>query len=164
MKVKYTTKQVDQFLHNIIRELYTDEFKPDYIVGLTRGGLVPAVQLSHYLKVPMNALKVALDENNESESNCWMAEDAFGYDADPKNILIVDDICDTGLTFNWIIRDWQSNCMRDNEKWNNIWHNNVRFASVIYNEESKFDIDYAGYTINKLEKPEWCIFPWEEWW
>ena len=46
-----------------------------------------------------------------------------------KNILIVDDINDTGATFNWIKKDWQSGCLPDNEAWNNVWGNNVRFAT-----------------------------------
>ena len=48
-----------------------------------------------------------------SESNTWMSEDAYGYpgsdtDENKKNILIVDDINDTGATFNWIKEDWES--------------------------------------------------------
>jgi len=164
MKVKYTQDNTNTYIHNIIRMLYVDDFNPDYIVGLTRGGLIPAVQISHYLDVPMNSLKVSTKEKDESETNCWMAEDAFGYEKEPKKILIVDDICDTGDTFNWIINDWQSSCLPNDERWKNVWHNNVKFASVIYNEASDFNIDYFGHIINKLEKPEWCVFPWEEWW
>ena len=36
--------------------MYKDNFRPDYIVGLARGGLVPAVKLSHYLDIPIYAL------------------------------------------------------------------------------------------------------------
>jgi hypoxanthine phosphoribosyltransferase len=105
-----------------------------------------------------------------------MAEDAFGYDNDlstsircnselKKKILIVDDINDSGATLNWIKDDWQSGCLPDAVDWNYVWNNNVRFAVLINNEASEFrDPDYVGKIINKMEKDEWCVFPWENWW
>ena len=38
------------------------------------------------------------------------------------------------------------------------------YKMVLVHEASKFDIDYFGHMINKVENPEWCVFPWEEWW
>ena len=73
--------------------MYTDNWKPDYIVGITRGGNVPAYYYFNMTSIRCEALKVSLrDDSCESESNAWMAEDAFNN----KNILIVDDINDTG--------------------------------------------------------------------
>lgn len=171
-KIYYTERTVKTWVHNIVRAMNHDGFKPDYIVGLTRGGLVPAVMLSHYLDVPMHSLGVSLRDSSGfgPESNCWMAEDAYGYksldEQDPKNILIVDDINDSGATLNWIREDWQSGCMPDDtDRWNTIWGNTTRFAVMVNNEASDFkDVNYVGQSINKLEEPIWCVFPWEEWW
>lgn len=161
-KVYYKESTVKAWLHDIIRAMNADEWRPDYIVGLTRGGLVPATMLSHYLDVPMHALKVSLRDDNEGpESNLWMAEDAF----ENKRILIVDDINDSGATLNWIRQDWRESCFPDNEHWDSVWGNNVRVAVMINNDASDFaDVDYVGLNINKLEEPIWCVFPWEEWW
>jgi hypoxanthine phosphoribosyltransferase len=49
------------------------------INGLARGGLIPAVMLSHKLGIPF------MNEDNDTE----------GY------MLIIDDICDTGHTLEW---------------------------------------------------------------
>jgi uncharacterized protein len=170
-KVYYKESTVKAWLHDIIRAMNADEWRPDYIVGLTRGGLVPATMLSHYLDVPMHTLKVSLrDSDMGPESNLWMAEDAYGYaspdDQEPKKILIVDDINDSGATLNWIREDWQSSCIPDDtDRWNTIWGNTTRFAVMVNNEASDFkDVDYVGLNINKLEEPIWCVFPWEEWW
>ena len=180
-KVYYTDEMVKGQVHDIIRAMQKDNWQPDYVVGLTRGGLVPANMISQYLDVRMETLKVSLRDSNECESNCWMAEDAFGYvntdvvprpadsvTTDPstrKNILIVDDINDTGATLNWIRQDWPSGCLPDDPAWKEIWNNNVRFAVLVDNQASGFhDIDYSGVEINKAEEDCWIVFPWEEWW
>ena len=174
-KIYYTDQQIKAWTHDIMRAMAADRWRPDYVVGLTRGGLTPANLLSQYLDVPMETLKVSLrDSGTGPETNCWMSEDAFGYEVhDPmasgdgrKQILIVDDINDSGATLNWIRQDWQSTCLPNDPRWvDEIWNHNVRFAVLVNNEASEFtDVDYVGLHINKLEEPIWCVFPWEEWW
>jgi len=172
-KLYFTDKHVKSWIHSIIREINNQQWRPDYIVGLNRGGLTPAVMISHYLGVPMHTLNVSFRDGDGPESNLWMAEDAFGYaNHDPmasgdgrKNILIVDDINDSGRTLQWIKEDWPSGCLPDAEVWNDVWNNNVRFAVLVNNEASSFkDVDYIGKSINKQETPCWVVFPWEEWW
>jgi len=148
---------------NLCREISLSNWKPDYVVGLTRGGLLPAVMISHYFEIPCETLKVNLrDHKTGLESNCWMAEDAFHN----KKILIVDDINDTGATINWIMQDWPQGCYPNNEVWESIWNNNVKFAVVVDNLSSDCEvkIDYAGMEINKAENDVWVDFPYEEWW
>jgi uncharacterized protein len=109
-KKYYDYTQIHEMVNNISFQMYKDGWRPDYIVGLTRGGLIPAVIMSNTLDIPMHTLKVNLRDHVEgSESNCWMSEDAFNG----KNILIVDDINDTGATLDWIKQDWQSSSLPD---------------------------------------------------
>lgn len=160
-------------VHKLCRDIANSDWRPDYVVGLTRGGLTAATMISHYFDVPMESLKP------RSESNCWMAEDAFGYvpeaergesetRVDPayrKKILIVDDINDTGSTMEWIRADWQSSCLPADPTWQAVWNKNVRFAVIINNDASYYEkIDYSGRNINKLDDPCWVVFPWENWW
>jgi xanthine phosphoribosyltransferase len=172
-KIYHTWQDVERQCAEILRQLSNSEWRPDYVVGLTRGGLVPANLISQYLDCPMETLKVSLRDGGEPESNSWMAEDAFGGYTDPanpkryvhKNILVVDDINDSGATLNWIMRDWQESCHPDNMLWNGIWNNNVRFAVLVNNEASEFKrIDYSAVEINKAEEDSWIVFPWEAWW
>ena len=116
----YTWEDVQKCAHKLALSMYNSRFRPDYIVGLNRGGLPLSVMLSHLLDCNHYTLDVRLRDSKESpESNLWMAEDAFGYveqkdrsdtwskgKSNPKarkNILIVDDINDTGATFEWIM-------------------------------------------------------------
>jgi xanthine phosphoribosyltransferase len=146
----------------ICREIAADNWKPDFIVGLTRGGLLPAVMISHYLNVPMQSLDISLRDGGECTSNLGMAEDAF-YG---KNILVVDDINDQGSTLNWLMNDWPSGCFPDDTSWQQIWSNNVRFAVVVDNLSSQCSVgmNYCGMEVNKAENDVWIEFPYEEWW
>ena len=168
-KIYHTWADVECQTQEILHQIFIkDSWRPDYVVGLTRGGLVPANLLSQYLGCRMETLKVSLrDSDSESESNLWMAEDAFGHEMyKPKNILIVDDINDTGATLNYIREDWMSGCLPKDKRWKEVWGNNVRVACLYDNEssKSKLDVTYSAVTINKADKDVWIVFPWESWW
>ena len=180
MKKLYISEiQIREYVNDISFKMYKDHWRPDYIVGLTRGGLIPAVYMSHMLDIPMETLKVALRDGTGGESNGSMAEDAFGYidasavprpagepTSDPglrKNILILDDINDTGATLDWIIQDWQAGSLPNDPAWNTVWGNNVRFAVLFDNLSSKFSrkVNYHAVEINKSEEDIWIVYPWE---
>ncbi len=176
----------------ICREITLSNWRPDYIVGITRGGLIPAVMISQYFNIPMHTLNVSLRQNPlDSESNLWMAEDALGPNSRErfvedendvagilsaasdlleagtyKEILLVDDINDSGATFNWIMEDWPSGCFPNDPAWEEVWNNNVKFAVLVDNQASKCNakMDYSGMEINKAENDVWVDFPWEDWW
>ena len=160
----YSWQDVEAACVNIALQMYNDAWQPDYIVGITRGGNVPATILSNMLGVRGEALKVSLRDGDQCETNCWMAEDAFGSDETAqKKILIVDDINDTGATFNWIKQDWQSSCLpNETDAWNSLWGNNVRFAVITENLSSEFDgVNYYAHEVNKAEEDVWLVYPWE---
>jgi hypoxanthine phosphoribosyltransferase len=173
-KIYHTWQDVECQTQEILRQIHVDGWRPDYVVGLTRGGLVPANLISQYLECRMETLKVSLRDGAEQESNLWMAEDAFGHrDHDPmassdgrKRILIVDDINDSGATLNWIREDWQSSCFPKDKRWKEVWGSNVRVACLYDNEssKSKLDVNYSAVNINKADKDVWIVFPWESWW
>ena len=174
----YSWQDIEKMCVQIVTQMYADNWRPDYIVGITRGGNVPATILSNMLGIRCEALKVSLrDDETGPESNCWMSEDAFGYvDQEEqeivkcrwdlnkrKNILIVDDINDTGATFNWIKQDWEAGCLpQEDNAWKAVWENNVRFATLTNNEASDFyDVHYTSHEINKAEEDVWLVYPWE---
>ena len=173
-KIYYTWSDVEHYTQEILRQIHADGWRPDYVVGLTRGGLVPANLISQYLGCRMETLKVSLRDGSQQETNCWMAEDAFGYGGDDgypadslkKNILIVDDINDSGATLNWIREDWMSSCFSTSPVWDHIWGHNVRVAVLVDNDSSKSEIpvSYSAVDLNKAEQDSWIVFPWEDWW
>jgi xanthine phosphoribosyltransferase len=171
-KLVIKQREFNGLVARICREISNSNWRPDYIVGLTRGGLLPAVMISQYFDIPCETLKISLRDGSECESNCWMAEDAFGYNAAEvggplcKNILVVDDINDQGTTLNWLMNDWQSSCLPGDARWDHVWNQNVKFAVVVDNLSSKCTVgmDFVGMEVNKAENDVWIEFPYEEWW
>lgn len=172
----YTWQDVETAADTIMLDLQQDDWRPDYIVGVTRGGLALALLLSHRLGVRLETLKIklrdaALDES--CESNCWMADDAFGIEYDDdlrsranpdkrKKILVVDDINDTGATLAWLKNDWQSSCLPNDSSWETVWGGNVRFAVMTENASSEFGaVSYYWDKVNKAEDNVWLVYPWE---
>jgi hypoxanthine phosphoribosyltransferase len=155
-KIYLTNTDIQKYVSTIVSQLYKDNWRPDYIVGITRGGLIPSVMLSQFTGIKMHTLDVRLRDGDEKESNLWMADDAQAG----KNILVLDDINDTGATFNWIMEDWDVSHDYPDEK------TNVRFAVLMDNLSSECNVSmsYIGTEIDKSEDPSWIVFPWEEWW
>ena len=106
-KIFVTWHDVQRQTQEILRQMQKESWKPDYIVGITRGGLNPSNLLSQYLDITMYTLDVRLRDGKHvpCESNKKLAEIAFGMNdgkstgarwdvGQRKKILIVDDIND----------------------------------------------------------------------
>ncbi len=191
-KFPITQSEFNSYVQSICQQIASSRWQPDYVVGISRGGLTAAVMISHYFGIPMKPLQISLRDGGECVSDLGIAEDAFGYppqerfvenqddigaimdaaasllEGGPgfKNILVVDDINDTGATINWLMKDWRSGCLPNHEQWNEVWNNNVRFAVIVDNLASKCDVkmDFVGVEINKAEEDVWIEFPYEIWW
>lgn len=87
-KVNITWDGVESACHTLSDILRRESFSG--ILAVTRGGLIPAGMLSYELRLPVLGI---IDLNNPAATVV-----PFG-----KQILIVDDICDTGKTFHDIL-------------------------------------------------------------
>ena len=150
---KITWDEVNSYVASIAREITISGWRPDIIVGLTRGGLAPAVMLSHYFGIPMQTLKVSLRDDPDTELNITLVQEALAG----QRILIVDDINDTGATIAWIKENWANDA-------DLIWTANVRFAVLIHNYGSSEYSDFMATAIDKRDDDVWIDFPWEKWW
>ena len=153
-KRHFSWKDVETACLYLKSQIEEANFKPDYIVGLTRGGLIPAVILSHLTGIKLIPLDASFRDSNLSpESNCWLPEEVHFND---KKVFIVDDINDSGKTFNWIKGDWASSLTFEE-----LGFDNIKFATLVHNKGSCEPTDFSFLTINKLEKDEWIVYPWE---
>ena len=87
-----TWDEYNDLVSSIASEIGQDE--PDAIVGLTRGGLVPAVQLSHMYNAKLYCLNISLrDGKCSSQGFDWRRLEKY------RNILVVDDINDSEILY-----------------------------------------------------------------
>jgi len=138
-------------VQSIVRKIQLDNWTPDIIVGIARGGLVAATMISHYLRKPLKTLNVSFRDGAEPPS---IDTAIFKYLADGLNVLIFDDINDSGNTLLWI-----------KEKLSIVNVTNLRFGTLVENAGSKFKgVEYYGMEIDKREEDVWINFWWENWW
>lgn len=72
-------------------------FKPDWIVGVSRGGLVPARLLSDSLDLPnMSVVRVEFYKSIGETRDFPKITQPLSVDVKGKKVLVVDDVADTG--------------------------------------------------------------------
>ncbi len=142
-------------IEHIAKSIRDSGWVPDYIVGIVRGGSIPAVYLSHKLNIPV--VMVAWNTRDTTifgkESNCWIPEDIM----DGKNILIVDDIVDGGDTIRELLADWQTSVAGLGD----LPVDNLRVSAMYYNTAQDVVVNFYHRTIDRNEDPRWIVFPWE---
>lgn len=138
---------------DIASQVKMSDFEPDYIVGIVRGGAIPAVYLSHALNIPVVMLHWSSRDNQVggNESNCWIPQDLL----DGKCVLLVDDIVDGGETVRQIIEDW-GNSVRDE-----LPLRNVKVASLVYNTRQDVSVDFYHTEVDRDADKRWFVFDWE---
>ena len=80
MKIKkkyYTWSDVESMCVSIVNQMYADFYRPDYIVGITRGGNIPATIISNMTGIRCESIKVSLRDNETGktgDSVDWMGD------------------------------------------------------------------------------------------
>jgi hypoxanthine phosphoribosyltransferase len=144
--MNYTCSDFDRDIESLIKQIKPHAEKYDYIVGIARGGLIPAVYLSHALGLPMRTVTWSTFHNHQVKEHALdIADDVLSG----KKVLIVDDILDSGETFRELMADWE------------IALDMVDVAVLIYNNQQSTIPTYHGWEIDRSVITDWIVFPWE---
>jgi uncharacterized protein len=121
-------------------------FKPDIIIALSRGGLVPARIFCDFLHIK-NCYSIKIDHWGLTATKDGKARINHGLDMDlsGKNVLIVDDITDTGESLELAKTHIE-----------NLDPMSLKTATLIHLSNSKYTPDYFGIQ----REWAWIIFPW----
>lgn len=120
-------------------------YDPDVIVGVARGGLIPAVRLSHLLGDKMLRIihvKYYKGVNLRREEPELLAD----VGKLEGKVLVVDDVADTGTTLEFVVRHLKERGAKE-----------VRVATVAWKPHSRIKPDFYVFETDK-----WIVFPWEE--
>lgn len=135
----YTREVFDNAIDCLVHQIKHSGVDYNYIVGLTRGGLIPAVVLSHKLGIPMLASNWATDRKKPSLTLMDILDN-------PRNkVLLVDEILDSGNTVRSFIE----------------MHGKTDVAVLVYNVEQEVVPNYFVKSIHRSVFPDWIEFWWE---
>jgi len=122
------------------------DFKPDVIVGISRGGLVPARILSDMLDNKNLAILgiIFYKKVGERTESPQITQD-LTKDIKGKKVLVVDDVSDTGKSL-IVAKDYITN----------KGASEIKVATLHYKPHSKLKPDYYIRTTDA-----WIVYPWE---
>lgn len=145
MNKEYLTfDDVKGLTSEIIRQMALISYRPSIVVGISRGGLLPATLLSQYFRVPLIPLSYSNRDHVFCEDLDMFNSRISIYD----KVLIVDDINDSGKTFNslngtrWITKEYLT-------------------AALFEKPSSSWVCDFVG---KEIKSNSWIVFPLEDWW
>jgi adenine/guanine phosphoribosyltransferase-like PRPP-binding protein len=145
-KIVCSWEDFDQHITNIERQLLTDDWTPDYIVGVKRGGLIPAIALSHRFNKPLIMMSCQLRDSTDNNVRLYEVNELNKN----SNILIVDDICDSGKTFHSILDELRIHGFKF-----------ARTCALFFNVSQNFCVHYKSINIDRTKDKRWIFFPWE---
>jgi hypoxanthine phosphoribosyltransferase len=138
-------QDIHSYNDNILTQLKDNNIVIDSILGVARGGMIPATMLAYQLETPyldMLGVRTRDVDNTQFYGNPNM----FG------NVLVVDDINDSGKTFNEIKKYLDLHFDRGEIK-------NVYYCACIKRASTEFETGFYGV---EFEGDNWYVFPWDK--
>jgi hypoxanthine phosphoribosyltransferase len=135
-------QQIENEVNKIANTILSKKDNFDVVIGLSRGGLIPGVMLSHKLNLPFIPL-------------VWQTRDGSKKDKkllkqyNKETTLVIDDLIDSGKTFYEVIK------VAPNVKYAALFDKQLSLNSEYFSK----NLDYCGSLLYNDNR--WLIFPWE---
>jgi len=118
--------EIDELVNSLTQQIAQSGIQFENIFGLQRGGLIPAVMVSHKLGIPMTKGTIS------------------------PNTLIIDDICDSGVTF--------ANFFETHQK-EYAFPFNLNVACLHYKPQTS--VFKPTFYSSIWNSNDWIVYPWE---
>lgn len=145
-----TWMEIAELTKLVANQLLNQDIKIDCVAGLARGGLIPAVQISHMLDVPMVSINLSL-RDNRVETNLYDSNTLILL-AKYKHVAVIDDITDSGKTMHAVDVILSGRTYGPDT---------ITYCSLFHKVSSIFCPKVIGETISEARNNQWIIFPWE---
>ena len=142
-----TWAEVERLCKRLAGMIRDSGYKPDIVITIGRGGYVPARLLCDYLHL-MNLTSIKIEHYYAGVNKQKQAVIRYPLKADIENlqVLLVDDVNDTGDTLDLAIRH-----LKEHEP------AEIRTAVMHNKIITHFTVDYFARNIIKWR---WLIYPW----
>ena len=142
-------------IHYIIKNSYKKilkEFKPDIIIAIAGGGLIPGRIMKTYLNVPLYIVSLSLYGKYDQPNKNINVLQWINLDLQNKKVLIVDEVDDTRTTLEFCVKKLQN-------------ENNANDISVfvIHNKKKvkRGNLDDVKYFNGEEINDLWVVYPWD---
>lgn len=146
---KLTWDEVEEITDELAEKIKASGFQPDYIIGITDGGLIPLYFLIKKLGDIQNVLTISATSYDKDRKKDLKILYLPQVDLSGKKVLLVDEIVETGDTL---------------KKISDIIINQYQVAELktvtlgVNTDKCEFYPDFYGIE----EKGGWVVFPWEK--
>lgn len=152
-KLKLDWDNIDFLINCIADQIKYKRIKFNSIIALGRGGLIPGAALSYKLGIlDLQNLGISTREDNGKYIDTLIYQKPREINK-KYNILVVDDINDSGRTFTAVKSLLKSEYDIDSK--------NVYFASLIKRNGTEF-VDTNTISGNTVYSTSWLQFPWDK--
>jgi hypoxanthine phosphoribosyltransferase len=143
-----TWDEIEDWCRNLSDKIISNPI-PDAIIGLSRGGLVPARMISDKLLIKeLYSIKTEHWGLTATKDGTATLRQGLSSDIRGMNVLIVDDITDTGQSMKVAVDYVKSQSPKS-----------VQTAAMLHITHSEFKPDYFAREISDSQWT-WFIFPW----
>ncbi len=137
-------------------------YRPDQVIGIASGGLIPAMILAKCLNVPLGVMAAASYETGESNVKNVRGQVRLGSSMASimprpgRRVLLVDDLTDSGGTMTacsaWL-REFHGDVVQE-----------IRTAAIWHKTRSTFRPDYLAAEVNPNAQGRypWIVQPFEK--
>jgi hypoxanthine phosphoribosyltransferase len=141
-----TWSQIYDLLLSQAQKLRASGYRPEVLVGIIRGGLIPARVLTDLLEAPQLAtIQIEFYIDIARVGQGPVLKQGLSLPVNGKRVLVIDDIADSGKSLQLA----QSYLFSQGAK-------EIRVATLYYKHSSIIKPDYY-----EKETCRWVIFPWE---
>ncbi|MDD4983566.1 MAG: phosphoribosyltransferase family protein [Candidatus ainarchaeum sp.] len=141
-----TWNKIEKYSEELAEKVKNSNYKCDAIIGIASGGLIPTTLLSKILKIKKVGLFCAKSYCDKKRCTLQIISKPQ-INLEGENVLLVDDLVDSGVTIEWI-------------------------KNLLFSEYKVKDVKVAVYFVNKehckkypdfyiKENKGWIVFPWE---
>lgn len=112
-KIVLTTEQIDNRIREIAAEIdrdYASAEKPVLMVGVLKGAVMVMADLARAISIPVEFDFMAVSSYGSGTKSSGVVRIIKDLDLDlaGRDVLIVEDILDSGLTLSWLIKNLKS--------------------------------------------------------
>jgi uncharacterized protein len=141
-----TWTEAYRMILRVAERIIADGFKPDIIVGVARGGLIPARVLSDLLEQPnLTTVRIECYVGSGKSKPTPVLTEQLTACVKGQKVLLVDDVADTGCSLKLAEKHIAENGAQE-----------TRIVTLFHKPWSTLKPDYSAD-----ETSLWVVFPWD---